>query len=75
MTTAALRRRLAELEQQQATTPGPRLIVLAAPCQQVDSLSDGRTTWTRTDGEDEAAFLARVERDLGDGPPVLLAAG
>ena len=54
----------------------PRLIVLAAPNQPLNRLThgDGRT-WARADGEMEAAFLARVEADLGKGGPELLAAG
>ena len=54
----------------------PRLIVLGSPDKPLDRLThgDGRT-WLRAAGEDRAAFLARLEQDLGDGPPVLLAAG
>lgn len=54
----------------------PRLIVLTSPDKPLDRLThgDGRT-WLRAAGEDRAAFLARVEQDIGDGPPVLLAAG
>lgn len=54
----------------------PRLIVLTSPDKPLDRLThgDGRA-WVRAAGEDRAAFLARVEQDLGDGPPVLLAAG
>ena len=54
----------------------PRIIVLTSPDKPLDRLThgDGRT-WLRAAGEDRAAFLARVEQDLGDGPPVLLAAG
>ena len=54
----------------------PRLIVLTSPDKPLDRLThgDGRT-WLRAAGEDRAAFLERVEQDLGDGPPVLLAAG
>jgi hypothetical protein len=54
----------------------PRLIVLTSPDKPLDRLThgDGRT-WLRAAGEDRAAFLARLEQDLGDGPPVLLAAG
>lgn len=55
----------------------PRIIVLTtSPDKPLDRLThgDGRT-WLRAAGEDRAAFLARLEQDLGDGPPVLLAAG
>jgi hypothetical protein len=54
----------------------PRIIVLTSPDKPLDRLThgDGRT-WARDEGEDEADFLARVERDLGRGHPVLLAAG
>lgn len=54
----------------------PRLIVLTSPDKPLDRLThgDGRT-WLRAAGEDRAAFLARVEADLGNGPPELLAAG
>jgi hypothetical protein len=54
----------------------PRIIVLTSPDKPLDRLThgDGRT-WLRAAGEDRAAFLARVEQDLCDGPPVLLAAG
>lgn len=54
----------------------PRLIVLTSPDKPLNRLThgDGRT-WAKAPGEAEADFLARVEADLGNGPPVLLAAG
>lgn len=66
----ALEARVAQVEQ------APRIIVLTSPDKPLDRLThgDGRT-WVRAAGEDRAAFLARVEQDLGDGPPELLAAG
>lgn len=66
----ALEARVAQVEQ------APRIIVLTSPGRPLDRLThgDGRT-WVRAAGEDRAAFLARAERDLGDGPPELLAAG
>lgn len=72
-----LQRRIADLEARVAQVEqAPRLIVLTSPDKPLDRLThgDGRT-WARDEGEDEAAFLARVEADLGDGPPELLAAG
>ena len=58
------------------TEQAPRIIILTSPDKPLDRLThgDGRT-WARDEGEDEAAFLARVEADLPPGPPELLAAG
>ena len=72
-----LQRRIADLEARVLKVEqAPRLIVLTSPDKPLDRLThgDGRT-WARADGEMEADFLARVEADLGDGPPELLAAG
>ncbi len=72
-----LQRRIADLEARVAQVEqAPRIIIMAAPNQPLDRLThgDGRT-WARADGEDRADFLARVEADLGKGPPALLAAG
>ena len=73
--TAALKRRINDLEQMKAAAPTvPRLIVLSAPGDQVERLSDGVRSWQREADEDHETFLVRVEADLGNGPPVLLAA-
>ncbi len=72
-----LQRRIADLEARVLKVEqAPRLIVLTSPDKPLDRLThgDGRT-WARDEGEDEAAFLARVEADLGKGPPEMLAAG
>ena len=72
-----LQRRIDALESRAILVEqAPRLIVLTSPDKPLDRLThgDGRT-WARADGEDRADFLARVEADLGKGPPELLAAG
>lgn len=70
-----LKRRIGELEQAAAAAPNmPRLIVLTSPGNQIERLSDGALSWQREAGEDHETFLVRVEADLGNGPPVLLAA-
>ena len=72
--TAALKRRINDLERMTDASPcAPRLIILASPGSRLERLSDGQRFWQRSDGEADADFLARVETDIGDGPPVLLA--